>query len=719
ETGEVPHRKIYAYFQSNSDFGTGEFGLGFFFADNPVETALEVSMKSENGFFAGAAANGVYYGLSYYFFDAAPPIPADLVAIEMKTGNKRIIGPWSDDQYMRIQDMTYSYADSTMYAVSYGFLREEDNQMASRIYTVDLETGAMERVAFVDTNAPVTLVGIAADYTGKMYAMDNNGVLYILNLSDGTITEICNTPYQVALHSWGMEVDHTDGSLYCTVLSQKSNPDTYRLIRFDLKASPVTYQDLGEIAYPTSSAAPYGLYIPFVLAGENAPTSATKISVTPEAQGALEATLNWTCPTTTFGYKPLTALKSVRILRDGQEIANLTDAEPGKAMTYTDKTVPERGYHEYTIIAVNEAGEGEKAYVNRYIGPDFPAKVTNAKVNKVDGCGELQLSWTASNGGENNSYVDPAKVSYRIVRYPDSVVVAENLKETAFNDKSITVLKAYSYGIFAVNEIGETVVVTERNVAGPALDAAVYFTCFDSQDTIDNHWTCIDNNQDNWSWQITTMYGFYQFGEGLPVVEYFVNPGLTPPGSIDDADDYFITPPFLLRANYNYKLSFDYRCLSDELLEITMGKSNTAESQNAVFELKLPPLDPYVEFGYQEVVLPPLEKDGIMTIGLHLTSLINDENYSYLQITNLTIQNTGPVSVEKDEVLEDIRISTHRGQLHIDGEFDKAEIYTLTGVKMLETGEATVSTASLTQGLYLVRVTRDNRIRTFKFVVTH
>lgn len=716
--GETPHRKIYAYFQMNSEFGTSEFGLGSFFADRPVETTLEISLRQEKGLFTGAGANGVYYGLSYNFFDAAPPTPAELIAIEMKTGNKRIIGPWSDNVNMRVQDMTYNYADSTMYAVSYGFLREEDNQQASIIYTVDLKTGNMERVSFIDTTLHVTILGLAADYAGKMYCIDNDGLLYILNQKTGKITEICNTPYKTGLHFYGMEIDHTDGSLYWTVLSEY-NKDCYHLIRFDLNASPVTYQDLGEIARPSSSALPFGLYIPFVLGGETTPASASNISVTPEAQGALEATINWTCPTTTFGYEPLTDLKAIKILRDGQEVANLTtDLAPGKAMSWTDKTVPERGYHEYTIIAVNEAGEGEYAYANRYIGPDYPAKVTDVEVSKVDGCADLYLNWTASKGGENNSYVDPAKVSYRIVRYPDSVVVAENLKESTFQDKSLPELKGYNYGIFAVNEIGETVVVTDRNVAGPALNVISYFTDFSSQDTLDNQWTRVDYNQDHWSWEVTSMYGFYQFGEGIPCIEYFVNPGLTPPGSIDDADDYFITPPFLLQANRKYKLSFDYRCLSNETLEITMGKTNTAESQNAVQQLTLLPSDPYVEFGYQEIDLPSLEKESIMTIGFHLTSLINEQNYSYLQITNMTLENVGPVSNEKEDILDDIRISTARGQLYVDGAFDRVEIYALTGIKMLETIETAISTESLTPGLYLARITRDHQSRTFKFVVT-
>lgn len=716
---KVPHRKIYAYFQMNNDFGTGEWGLGSFFADNPTETTLDISLKHEYAFFCGAAANGVYYGLSYQFFDAAPPIPDNLVAIEMKTGAKRSIGPWTNDNYMRVQDMTYNYADSTMYAVSYGMVSESSTQQASRIYTVDLKTGAMTRISFIDPSLDITMMCIAADYTGKMYGIDNDGTLYTLNPATGHITEICSTPYKTANHFWGLEVDHTDGSLYWTVLSKDENPDTYHLVRFDLKAEPVTYEDLGEIARASSTALPYGLYIPFVLAGENAPNAVNKISVIPEASGALEATLNWTCPTTTFGYEPLAELKSVKILRNGVQVAELTDAAPGKAMSWTDKNVPERGYHEYTIVAVNETGEGEKAYINRYIGPDMPAKVTAVKVSKVDGCTDLKISWTASTGGANHSYVDPAKVSYRIVRYPDSVVVAKDLKETSFEDKALPALKGYSYGIFAVNEIGETVVVTDRYVAGPALDAASYFTDFASQDTLDNHWTCIDNNQDNWSWQITSMYGFYQFGEGVPVVEYFVNPGLTPPGSIDDADDYFITPPFMLKAHTGYKLSFDYRCVSNELLEITMGKTNTAESQNAIYQLNLLPSDPYVEFSYLEVNLPPMDKDGVMTFGLHLTSRINENNYAYLQITNLNFESTGPVSNEQADILDDLRISVNRGQLHIYGDFDRAEIYALTGVKMLETKEPTVSTESLTPGLYLARITRDHQTRTFKFVVTH
>ena len=712
---KAPHRKIYAFFLANRQFGS-DFGIGSFYADSPQYPILDYSFSSHNSFYTGAAANGMYYGLSYQFFETIPPIPDDLVAVDIRTGEKRAIGPWTDDLTFRVQDMTYSYKDSTMYAVSFGY---EGYDAVTRLFTVDLKTGKMEKKVVLDATIQDHYHAIAADYDGHLYALGYDGVLYEVDKETGDVKTLCVTPYKDPASFWGAEVDHTDNTLYwATISNSYDEAANYHLIRFDLNANPVTYEDLGTITNEESNSVLYGLYIPFVLNGENAPAAPEIVSAVAEPSGALKATLEWKTPKLDFAGNNLQGLKEIKIWRNGEEVATLSETELEKNMTWTDENVPEKGFQEYALAAVNDKGDGEKTYIYLYVGPDAPAKVKGLKVNKQEGCKQLELVWEKTRTGANNGYVKPEEISYRIVRFPDNVVLADKLKDSVFTDTKIEVLDGYSYEVYAVNEVGESSVVSTVNVAGPAMNPSFYFTDFPSADTMAHFWTTIDNNNDGLTFDVYTGYGGYQFYDDLTALEFFINPGLHAVGSVKNADDYFVSPPFLFKANTAYTVAFDYRCVVDEVFEVTVGKTNDAASQTVVKKMGLEPASPYTEFNYVEVELPVLGEDGIRTIGLHMSSPVPDDYYSFLQISNLYIEEMGPATVVEDRVaLEDVQVSCNYGEIRIQGDFDYAEVYSVSGQQKAKTTHSILKVENFAQGVYLVRVVRGQDTRTFKVVV--
>ena len=710
---KAPHRKIYAFFLANRQFGS-DFGIGSFYADNPQEPVLDYSFISSNSFYTGAAANGVYYGLSYQYMETTPPIPDDLIAVDMRTGEKRAIGPWTEDLTLRVQDMTYSYKDSTMYAVSYGY---EGYDPVTRLFTVDLKTGKMEKKVVLDPQQD-HYHAIAADYTGHLYVIGFDGVLYEADKQTGDVTPLCETPYKDPASFWGAEVDHTDNTLYWATISKTyDGAENYHLIRFDLNANPVTYEDLGIITDAESNSVLFGLYIPFVLNGEDAPAAPEVVSAVADPSGALKATLEWKTPKVDFTGNELQGLKEIKIWRNGKEVATLPATEIEKKMTWTDDKVSEKGIQEYALAAVNDKGEGEKNYIYLYVGPDAPAKITGLKVNKHEGCKQLDLVWEKTRTGANNGYVNPEEISYRIVRFPDAVVLADKLKDTVFTDTKFEVLDGYSYEVYSVNEVGESSVVSTVNVAGPAKDPSFYVTDFISADTMAHTWTTVDNNKDGWTFDVSTMYGGYQFYDEMTALEYFINPGINPEGSVKDADDYFVSPPFLFKANTVYTMAFDYRCVSDEVFEITVGKTNDAEGQTVVKKMGLEPAHPYTELNYVEVELPVLGEDGIRTIGLHMITPVPEDYYSFLQITSLYIEEKGPVAVEGRVALEDVQVSCNYGEIRINGDFDYAEVYSVSGQQKAKMTHSVLKVENFTQGVYLVRVVRGQDTRTFKVVV--
>ena len=77
--------------------------------------------------------------------------------------------------------------------------------------------------------------------------------------------------------------------------------------------------------------------------------------------------LSWTNPTLDLNGNPLTEITSVTIRRNFEEIAVLTDAQVGAAMTYQDNDL-EPGLYEYAIYVTNAAGISRTTYRSVLVG---------------------------------------------------------------------------------------------------------------------------------------------------------------------------------------------------------------------------------------------------------------------------------------------------------------------------------------------------------------
>lgn len=77
-----------------------------------------------------------------------------------------------------------------------------------------------------------------------------------------------------------LEFDHTDGSLYWSCNSyDKDGGNDFYLIRFKLQDNTATFEEIGKIGNPLGVAKLSGLYIPFVLAGEDAPAKPGNVTI--------------------------------------------------------------------------------------------------------------------------------------------------------------------------------------------------------------------------------------------------------------------------------------------------------------------------------------------------------------------------------------------------------------------------------------------------------
>ena len=337
ETVNAPNRKVYAFFQNNI---TSEgYGIGTFNMNNTMQPELLYAFDAEEmmGFYAGAVANGIFYGATYQYQSAQAPVTLDLMSIDLLTGEKRYVGPWTTNESMKLQDMAYDYSTNTMYAVGYNLGR-------SYLYTLDLATGATTQVG----QLPMTFFGIAINYKGDLFGVESNtGSIYKLNketarIADYVVAGIC----QGFVTNQSMEFDHTTGKLYWAAMARSiDGGQASYLYEIDVEADLPSINNLGEIRRSEMlyGSPIIGMYIPYVLAGEQAPAAVSNINFTTDPTGELKTTISFTAPSINFGGAELSDLTSITITRNDETIATITTAEVGKAIEFVDDKVPANG----------------------------------------------------------------------------------------------------------------------------------------------------------------------------------------------------------------------------------------------------------------------------------------------------------------------------------------------------------------------------------------
>lgn len=641
-SAKVPHRLICGFFQ----YSNAGYGFGQFYADNLQDIQILEPGDGETGVFCGAAADGIYYTCEYRYSPTSGPVPSAFVAYNPTNRKRTIVGSYSDETmnpYLKYQDMTYDYTTKTMYAIGF-------EMGVSSLFTFDLTTGKPSKVVDLKVS---NMFALACDKSGQLYGMAVDSKLYQINKTTGVCTLVYDTQLSGLMGGQSMEFDLTNGKLYWAARTLQTDGNAY-LVEIDMTHDPITHTELGPIG---SEAAIQGLYIPYVLDGDNAPDAPVGLIVRPAAQGVHKASLSWTNPVQTFGGDPLESINSVQVLRNGETIATLSPATIGENMTYEDAAVPERGEYRYSVLATNAAGKGLKAEAFIYVGNDMPDVPKNIHVALGDGCSNATITWQAPVKGAHNGYFTTDGLTYRIVRYPDEVEVASNITDNTFTDTSVRRLGQYYYQVFAVNPYGESADYTpDYYIIGKAIDLSVdlpYSLDFNDKNLFYNHWTVKDGNNDAYSWTFNTMAPTYQFRSTAPGAEYFVNPGIANMGNA--ADEWLISPPFNFKAGSTYQIVLSARVISTEKIEITTSLTNEIEKQSKVYDLTLK-YDPDTDDGVSAIpfvdyvaTLPQVTADYAGCVGVHLVTPYPANNFSMIQITSITVKELDPAGVNELE----------------------------------------------------------------------
>lgn len=289
----------------------------------------------------------------------------------------------------------------------------------------------------------------------------------------------------------------------------------------------------------------------------NTPNAATDFTAVAGAEGALEATLTFTLPSTTVGGDALEMVEYA-ISRDGVEIIQGV-AAAGSTKTKKDSD-PVNGVNNYSIVVKANDLVSDAVKASVYVGEDLPTEVEN--LTAYDHNTAVALEWTAPTEGVNGGYVNPETLTYNV--YPVEMfeffgmvfpeIDFENPYATGVSETNYDVEfdtnegdQAYTYfGVTAENAGGETNGTMTAVLTGAPYDIPVHES-LEGQGL--HYWWGVDYDDNN-----------YEAEGGI---------GIYPEGSDDDA-------------------SFGFQAMTEGWISLMSGKIalNNAENPVLAFDYK-------------------------------------------------------------------------------------------------------------------------------------
>ena len=400
---------------------------------DPATDPIKVTLIADQSRL-GLCYSGFYYNYKWYVQVTLPGTQSTIESfstIDMETGERTPISFSST----KCIDLTYDYSTDKVYGIYKG---------NGALATLDLKTGAVKSIGeFVDlAGNKFSMIAIACDLEGQLYAVCTNDKLYKVNKANGKVTLVGELGVDAA-YDQTMTFDYSTGVLYWY------NNGRYALYTIDTKTGKAT--GINNLYYNEEYNSLGAMVIPYINVAKGAPDRVTdrKATVT-----GTSVKLTWALPVKDAQGNALASLSGVKVLRDGTQVASL-DAT---ATEYTDNNVAEGG-HDYQLVPFNAAGDGgvDTDPLHIVVGADVPAAV--ASFSATSGDNKAVLAWTAPTKGLNGGAFDPASITGYVIKrraYGTSAqteIKISDPKQTSYEDEPG--YGRYIYSIAAVNAKGE------------------------------------------------------------------------------------------------------------------------------------------------------------------------------------------------------------------------------------------------------------------------
>ena len=172
----------------------------------------------------------------------------------------------------------------------------------------------------------------------------------------------------------------------------------------------------------------------------NVPGAVTDLTVTAGGQGAMEATIAFTAPSTNSDGGQLATLTDIKVYRntDTTPIHTFDNPAIGAKLSWVDNTMTEAGTYVYRIVPSNELGAGVDARESAFVGVDVPGAVQNLRLEET--AGGIVLTWEPPLTGRNGGYYDPTNLNYHVWNYL-TLELLGTVTETSFTDNKVDLSK--------------------------------------------------------------------------------------------------------------------------------------------------------------------------------------------------------------------------------------------------------------------------------------
>lgn len=520
-------------------------------------------------------------------------------------------------RYNREQNVMYHYlynastgeCEDVSYLTDFSLWATEtavsaDNKVYGVFFTGDAEGTELgiadyaneTRTAIGTVSRYYVALGITKD--NVLYGIDTNGNLYSINSTTAKEKLIGSTGVKVsgANNDWNVqsgEIDQETGIFYWASTDPQGNSALYTV---DLATAKAT--KIGDFMHNEQVAM---LTIPKETVKDEAPALASDMSLVFD-KASLTGKVSFTAPFTTYIGGSLSGSLSYVVSVDGKETKKGT-ASAGQKVE--EALTVKRGIHSVAVCFSNAAGNGPKAYVNRFVGDDIPLKPTNVKATVDVKTGNVQIAWNAVTQGVNEGYVGDMK--YSVVRYPDSKTIAQSTSATSVSDVLPGGdLAGYYYTVQAISGQRKSESAKSNSVSFGNVLEPPYYQGFDNASALSTL-TVLDENNDGTTWQFLENDGSNQSAVSISYADV-------------DHDDWLVLPALNLKSGVLYNLSYRVATMGasfPEELEVKYGaEPNAAAMIHEVASKTEYTNDQYVTVKKELTV----DKDQVVYIGFHCTS---------------------------------------------------------------------------------------------------
>lgn len=546
------------------------------------------------------------------------------------------------------QALAYDYISGKAYASG---LNYDDPNTPYQLRTVDLATGEMTTVGKLDQNFP----SMAFDSEGQLWGISREtgfpytARLYKIDKNTGASTLVGPLGFNQRSDYAAACFDHRNGKLYWTARTMTYNQyyeETYvsYLCEIDLqtgKASTVKTFDNQEVFS--------SLYL--IDTHPQAPETVKDMTFKYDSGSFSIGAVTCTVPASTYSRKTLTGKVKIEVYVDNQLIDTQDGLTPGAQFTSKKITLSD-GAHSIKMLSYSQNGQKSVAStIKAYGGADKPSRVENVNVSLSPHADVATITWTAPSIGVSGGYLDPASITYKIVRRPDLKVIAENLTECTYTDELDRAQCLSQYEIIAVGPGGDSdSFFTTPQIMGTP-HAMPYTETFDTRSSFAS-FTVLDPkgiacaDGDTWMWHPSFRNAIYW-------INY---------NAYNSVDAWLVTPTLDIREGYIYRVYFMTQgyatAPANTTIEVYAGEFPTVASlNNKVLSTS------YSLAKNEQKTINGLfiAKASDMHIGIHAIS----DGKDHISVDNLRISEYGPTTIPAAPTLESITKNDGKVQVNV------------------------------------------------------